>query len=192
MDPILAFLNQPIVLTLITLIVGSYLLNLVTERRSRRDKLRDQAIEFLTDASNYIGAVAPNIYAHLRTGNLKTSPEMFDGLRDLFAKRMSIQVGGQAYLKSDDFSLKYFRLMDEFPGVIESLQALEQDEDASGMVVQRAKEHTERLQVQWPLEGEAIHPQTGEPVDALILWMDLVMHRMTDLITTNLEKAMRG
>ncbi|MEJ2758312.1 MAG: hypothetical protein P8046_07505 [Anaerolineales bacterium] len=190
MDSILAFLNQPIVLTLITLIVGSYLLNLVAERRSRRDKLRDQAIDFLTDASNYIGAIAPNIYAHLRTGKMETSPEMFEGLKDLFTRRMSIQVGSQAYLESETFYLKYFRLMGEFPGVIESLRALEQGEDAAG-VMQRAKEHIERLQVQWPLEGEAIHPQTGEPVDALILWMDLVMHRMTDLITSHLEKAMR-
>jgi hypothetical protein len=115
---------------------------------------------------------------------------MFEGLKDLFTRRMSIQVGSQAYLESETFYLKYFRLMGEFPGVIESLRALEQGEDAAG-VMQRAKEHIERLQVQWPLEGEAIHPQTGEPVDALILWMDLVMHRMTDLITSHLEKAMR-
>lgn len=190
MDSILAFLNQPIVLTLITLIVGSYLLNLVAERRSRRDKLRDQAIDFLTDASNYIGALAPIIYAHLRTGKAETSPEMFDGLKDLFARRMSIQVGSQAYLQSDAFYLQYFRLMDEFPGVIEGLQALGRGEDAQG-VIQRAKQHSDRLQALWPLEGEPLHPQTGEPVDALILWMDLVMHRMTDLITLNLEKAMR-
>jgi len=190
MDSILAFLNQPIVLTLITLIVGSYLLNLVAERRSRRDKLRDQAIDFLTDASNYIGAIVPNIYAHLRTGRMETSPEMFDGLKDLFSRRMSIQVGSQAYLQSDAFYLQYFRLMDEFPGVIESLRTLGQGGDAKE-VNQLATQHSESLQALWPLEGESLHPQTGEPVDALILWMDLVMHRMTDLITSNLEKAMR-
>jgi hypothetical protein len=80
MDAIFYFLNQPIVLTLITLIVGSYLLNLVAERRSLRDKLRDQAIEFLTDASNHVGLLVPHIYEQLRTRNLKNDSENGRGI----------------------------------------------------------------------------------------------------------------
>lgn len=190
MDSILDFLNQPIVLTLITLIVGSYLLSLVAERRSRRDKLRDQAIQFLTEASNYIGIFVPHIYEQLRTGNLETTTEMTEALKNLFTNRMRIQVGSQAYLKSEHFYQQYFQLLDEFPGVLESIQALENGEDAEKIVL-RAQNHCKQLLESWPLEEESLHPPSGEPVDDLILWMDLVMHRMTDLISSNLRAVMR-
>ncbi|MGD2026542.1 MAG: hypothetical protein PVI99_01890 [Anaerolineales bacterium] len=160
MDAIFYFLNQPIVLTLITLIVGSYLLNLVAERRSLRDKLRDQAIEFLTDASSHVGLLVPHIYEQLRTRNLKTTARMAEELRNLFAKRMSIQVGSQAYLKSEHFYRQYFQLLNEFPGVIESMQTLEKGEDAE-KIMRRAKKHISQLLETWPLEGESLHPQSG-------------------------------
>lgn len=190
MDTVLDFLNQPIVLTLITLIVGSYLLNLVAERRSRRDKLRDQAIQFLTEASNNIGMFVPHIYEQLRLGNLETTTEMTEALKNLFTKRMRIQVGSQAYLKSEQFYRQYFQLIDEFPSVIESIQALEQGEDAEKIIL-RTQKHSKQLLENWPLEGESFHPLSGEPVDELILWMDLIMHRITDLISSNLRAAMR-
>lgn len=189
MDSILEFLNQPIVLTIITLLVGSFLLDLVAERRSRRDKRRDQAIQFLTEASNYIGELAPHIYERLRTGNLESTPEMAAGLKTLFSRRMSIQVSSQAYLQSPEFAHQYLELLNEFPGVIESIQALETSGDAEDILphLQRRSDHLKDI---WPLPGETLHPQTGEPVDALILWMDLVMHRMTELITSHLRAVL--
>lgn len=189
MDSLLEFLNQPIVLTIITLLVGSILLDLVTERRSRRDKLRDQAIQYLTEASNYIGDLTPQIYERLRTGNLTATPEMADGLKNLFSRRMSIQVGSQAYLQSPEFARQYLELINEFPGVIEAIQKVERGEDADDILL-GIQRHRDRLRETWPLPGEALHPQTGEPVDALILWMDLVMHRLTDLISSHLRAVL--
>lgn len=189
MNTILEFLNQPIVLTLITLLVGSYLLDMVAERRSRRDKLRNQAIQFLTEASDYIGELAPHIYERLRTGNLENTPEMEEGLKKLFSRRMSIQVGSQAYLQSPAFSRQYLELINEFPAVIESIRILTQGGDAQ-VVLAHIQRRSRRLRETWPLPDEALHPQTGEPLDALILWMDLVMHRITDLITAHLRMVL--
>lgn len=189
MNSILEFLNQPIVLTLITLLVGSFLLDLVAERRSRRDKLRNQAIQFLTEASNHIGELAPHIYEQLRTGKLETTPEMAEGLKELFSRRMSIQVGSQAYLQSPEFSLRYLELLNEFPGVIESIRMLERGGDVQEALA-HIRRRISRLRETWPLPDEALHPQTGEPLDALILWMDLVMHRITDLITSHLRAVL--
>lgn len=107
MDSVLHFLNQPIVLTLITLTVGSYLLSLITERRARKNKLRDESIDFLTEAGESINSLVPHNYAHLRTGSIQTDDAILDGMTRLFSKRMRIQVGSQAYLRSDKFPKRY-------------------------------------------------------------------------------------
>ena len=65
MTSIIEFLNQPIVVTLITLFVGSYLLNVIADRRSRKDKLRDKAVEFLTETGNDMNSAISIMYGHL-------------------------------------------------------------------------------------------------------------------------------
>lgn len=112
MDSILAFLNQPIVLTLITLTAGSYLLGLVTERRARNNKLRDVSIDFFTGAGEIINSLVPPIYAHLRTGSTRTDDAILHGMASMFSRRMRIQVGSQAYLKSTEFAKRYDQLLD--------------------------------------------------------------------------------
>jgi hypothetical protein len=110
MTSIIEFLNQPIFVGLLTLVVGSYLLNLIADRRSRKDKLRDQGIEFLTDTGNDINSVVSTIYGHLEGHTSESDTRLVEGFTRLFAKRMSVQIGSQAYLKSEEFHLQYDRL----------------------------------------------------------------------------------
>lgn len=62
MTSIIEFLNQPIVVTLITLSIGSILLNVIADRTSRKNKLRDEAIEFLTETGTEINSVVSTMY----------------------------------------------------------------------------------------------------------------------------------
>jgi hypothetical protein len=183
-------MNQPIVLTIVTLLIGSYLLNAITERRARRDKLRDKAIDFITEAGNTINRFVPHIYSQLRTDNLAFDQAIQDGLKDLFAKRMGIQVGGQAYLKTDEFHQLYFRLLDEIVGVVNCISELERGSDAE-KIVQEVRASRDLLRDSWPLEDESLGSAAGRPVDELILWTDTIMHRTTHLLVSYLESVMR-
>lgn len=190
MNAILDFLNQPIVLTLVTLIVGSYLLSIVAERRSRNDRLKDKAIEFLTDAANTINAFVPLIYRQLRTGKLAVDQAIEDGMTDLFTKRLGIHVGSQAFLKNEQFAFKYFKLLDELASVVVLLTELEQGSDAEE-IVKKVRVNRKRILEEWPLANESFSPETGQPADELILLMDVILHRITDLFSKNLKEVMR-
>jgi hypothetical protein len=190
MDAVLAFLNQPIVLTLVTLTLGSYLLSLVTDRRSRKDKLKDHAIDFLTEAGKSFNEVLPHIYRHLRTGHIAVDPAVDDALRNLFAKSMSIRIGSQAYLKSNDFHTRYSALVNELTAVVSCIA-----ESAGGDVSQGAitmvREKRRGLAGRWPLPDESPSPDTGQLLDELVSWMDMIINRTTELLTSHLESAMR-
>jgi hypothetical protein len=189
MRPILEFLNQPIVLTLVTLVVGSYLLSIVAERRSRRDRLKDKSIEFLTEAGSTINAFVPLIYSQLRTYNLAIDQAIQDGMRDLFSARLGIHIGSKAYLKSEKFARQYFKLLDELAAVVEFMSDFEQAEEQEETLA-KVRARRERLLTDWQLEGETPPPDTGPPVDELIWMMDLILHRATALLSEYLERVM--
>lgn len=188
MDAVLDFLNQPIVLTLVTLTVGSYLLNLVAERRSRRDRLKDQAIEFLTDAGDHINAFVVTIFEKLRTNRIVVDQSIMDAIKELFVRRMSIEVGSRAYLKSELFHQQYFSLLDQYADVMASMAEIENGSSKVEMLP-KIRQKQIKFSRSWPLEGEKTTPDSDELVDELIRWMEMISRRVTDLLTKNLNRV---
>jgi hypothetical protein len=191
MDSVFEFLNQPIIITLITLIIGSFALNLITERRARQNKRRDEAVEFIRQAGNYIGEFVPHLYAQLRTRNIEWTPELDQALTDLFSIRMEIQVGSLAYLKSEQFYRKYFQLMDEIPVALAFYQALLQDRP-SDQIISEIRERRRQIIQSWPLQDENMPSSAPDAIEELILLMDVILHRATNLVVANLDRVLSG
>lgn len=188
MTSIIEFLNQPIVLTLITLSVGSYLLDVIADRRSRKNKLREEAIKFLTETGNDINSVVSTMYGHLEGHNSERDLKLVERLTRLFAKRMSVQIGSQAYLNSDEFHQHYDRLLEELEGVAFYL-AREQEQDSSEQIISQIQERRNRLGKAWPIENETQQAPAIEPADELMLWMHMILHRTTHLLSNNLRSV---
>ena len=189
MDPILEFLNQPIILTLVTLTIGSYLLSLVAERRSRRNVLKDKAIEFLGEAGEIYNQFSVQIFGKLRNNSIEVDRPIEQAVTELFSKRMGIEVGSRAYLKSDAFFKDYFNLMDSSVMVVVVMKQVGQGtphEEA----IHRIQEFSRELVGAWPLEGENTVPDGDTLIAELILYMELILHRMTDLLTSHLKEVM--
>ncbi|NIM93754.1 MAG: hypothetical protein GTO18_08595 [Anaerolineales bacterium] len=134
MTSIIEFLNQPIVIALITLSVGSFLLDVIADRRSRKNKLRDEAIEFLTETGNDLNSVISTMYGHLEGHNSESDLKLVESFTRLYAKRMSVQIKSQAYLKSEEFHQHYGRLLSELEGVAFYL-AREQEQTNSEQII---------------------------------------------------------
>jgi hypothetical protein len=189
MHRILEILNQPIVLTLITLTVGSYLFSLIAERRSRKDKLKDKAIEFLTQAGDNLNAFYPQIYRQLRADRAEVNQEITNGLGDLFATNISVQVGSQAYLNSDEFHRRYMQLLNEFAAVVTYMTELEQGATPDGIIAQ-IRERRNRLGDSWPLPSRPTDPSTGRTADEFIEWMDAIVNRAAALLSSHLKSVL--
>ncbi len=184
MTSIIKFLNQPIVVGLKTLVVGSFLLNMITDRRSRKNRLRDEAIEFLTDTSNDINSVVSIIYGHLEGHNSASYSQLIEGFTRLFARRMSVQIGSQAYLKSEEFHQQYNKLLGELEGVAVYLT---KEQDSSEEIISQVKERRNRLRKVWSIENETQQVLGNELADELMHWMDMILNRTTHLFSTNLK-----
>ncbi|MGK2959536.1 MAG: hypothetical protein ACSLFB_14335, partial [Acidimicrobiales bacterium] len=148
MNLIIDLLNQPIVLTLLSLIIGGYLLSLIADRRARKDKVREKAIEFLTEVGDDINIVASLIYEQLWTEDAQDSSILKEKIGVLFTKRISVQVKSQAYLNSEDFYRQYNLLVWEFEGVRYFLSKLETEDIPEQIIIQIQKRRN-RLNESW-------------------------------------------
>jgi hypothetical protein len=191
MESIFEFLNQPIVITLVTLAIGSYTLSLITERRARQNKLRDQAIEFITEAGNSINQLFPHFYSRLRTGRLEWDQVLDEEIKEVFSKRMWIQIGSQAYLKSETFHTQYFLLLDEVIGVARYFGDLVSEGD-SEQLARNIRENRTQLVSTWPSKDEVLTSANPGAINELIIWLDAIMHRVTSMLVENLNSVLRG
>ena len=191
MDTVFEFLNQPIVLTIVSLVVGSYLLNLVAERRSRRDKLKDQAIGFINDVADHSNAFIVAVFGKLRPNRIELDETLDEAIRDRYRGRISIEIGSRAFLKSENFSKQYFHLVDEFGDVMGTFLRVDQGASHEEMIARVQKKYT-NLEKSWPLVGEMTTEDPKALVDHMIIWMEMLSHRVTDLLTRYLDKVMRS
>lgn len=187
MTSIIEFLNQPIIVALITLSVGGFLLDMIADRRSRKNKLRDEAIEFLTETGNDINSVVSTMYGHLEGHNSESYLKLVEGFTRLYAKRMSVQIGSQAYLNSEEFHQHYDRLLKELESVA---LYLDKEQDSSEQIISKIQERRNRLGKAWPIENETQQASANEPTDELMLWMDMILYRTPHLLSNNLRSVL--
>ena len=69
MDKLLTFLSRPIIVTFFSLLIGSYFFTLLSERRAKREKIREKSIQLIEEVGNDLNAVFSRIIGHIRLGD---------------------------------------------------------------------------------------------------------------------------
>lgn len=193
MDAFLEFLDKPIVVTLLSLTLGGYLLSLLSDRRARKDKIRDKAIELLTEVGSDVNRVTGSLFGYLRSGRVQIprDSDLNRAMGNLFLKRMSIRVRSQAYLGSEDFSQKYDTLVWQLRRLMDAMGTLAGEDDLD-QVVADIRNRKKRLGDAWPLDEEEVRLESREPpFDELLAWTEMIVHRATHLLSTYLKSSLK-
>jgi len=191
-DHLLVFLSRPVVLSALTLAFGSYLLTRFTERRAKRDKIREKALQLLEDVGNELNSVISIIYGHIRTSQFeiqKDSP-VNEKRSGLFIKRFSVRIRSQVFLESDEFWQRYDQLTFEIDKIVRLMGTLSANYDLAE-VAERIKQHQMRFAASWPFDERSTHSKYPPPSDELVIWADMVWDRSVSLLTSNLNSVVR-
>jgi len=192
MDTVFALLNQPIVLALLSLTIGGYLLSLLSDRRARKDKIREKAIELLTEVGDNINAVTARLFGILRSKKvqLQKGSDLDEKIGRLFIRRMSVQVRSKAYLNSEEFYRRYEYLVWQLRRVRDSLVTLsgEYDLEQETAKIQAQKK---RLLDFWPLEDELQATEGEPPFSELLSLTQMIVNRAVWLLSSNLKSVLK-
>lgn len=181
--------------TLVTLGLGTLIVNWLKTRWRREDKKRDKTLEFLESTGDRLNHLLSLIFNSLLTHNL--SDERIAELRALrrpvFEKRFSVRLGAEALLGAPEFSGNYDILANQLFALIEVLPRKAKGEDEAALVAEIGRRMAE-LAEEWPSEPSASavhrHPQVqGDEVLAEIQrWARMIWQRALELISGPLRK----
>jgi hypothetical protein len=181
--------------TLVTLGLGTLIVNWLKTRWRREEKKLDKTLEFLESTGDRLNHLLSLIFNSLITHNL--SDERLAELRALrrpvFEKRFSVRLGAEALLGSQGFSGKYDILANQLFSLIELLPRKAKGEDEAAVLAEIGRK-TAELAEEWPLESVASavhrHPQVldDEVLAEVQRWARMIWERALDLISGPLKR----
>jgi hypothetical protein len=181
--------------TLVTLGLGTLIVNWLKTRWRREDKKRDKTLEFLESTGDRLNHLLSLIFNSLITHNLSDDriAELRALRRPVFEKRFSVRLGAEALLGSPGFSGKYDILANQLFALIELLARKAKGEDDVALLAEIGR-NTAELAEEWPFETSASavyrHPQVeGDEVLAEVQrWARMIWQRALELISGPLQK----
>lgn len=204
------FYNEPIFLTLLSILLGGIAITMITKHLEHRSKRREMAIDFLNDTGLMLGSLLAMIYGHIKRidygKNMSKSPLDLKG--DLFKERFGVRVKSKAFLRSEIFWKNYDFLIHE----IDLLLFVMRSTDPSDTIksIDKIHERMKIIQDDWPISSKKIQenhnsfnkgnikitesskstPKKDNNYHKLLNeWVDLIWLRSHLLIQEALEKA---
>jgi hypothetical protein len=167
--------NQPLVLTVLTLLISGLAFAYLSDRRAKQSKRLEQAVGFVNEVGADLNAVVTPLFRYIRMGNHEDKQPTSDQEREkirseqeklfsrvsksiprLFEKRVSVSVKTKAFLplKCRRFSQKYVRLCQELDRILDKLQDIGKSTEARTYddEIKGIKELKKKLNDEWPLE----------------------------------------
>lgn len=203
------FLNQPVFLTLITLLAGGYIFNRVNERKTRRDKRLEKAIEFIDDVGKDLNAALTVIFRYIRLGNYegqttesyedkerlnKNRKELLSDLEQkvptLFAKRLSVEIKSKTFLDDKQFSIDYDDLIREIGKIFEMVEHYKDPNEIDEYLI-KVNENKARLESQWPITEKFPDRNLRQPFKQLNDWTEMVWSRTVSLLSSTLKTSIK-
>jgi len=200
------FLNQPIFLTIITLLLGGYFFNRINERKARRDKQLEKTVEFIDEVGKDLNAALTVMFRYIRLGNYEDNisyeeeqlgerrkellSELEQKVPTLFAKRMSVQVKSEALLKDMQFSKAYVDLIREVGKIFEIVREFKDSDEPEAYLV-KIDENKTRLANEWPLTDKFSDRKLRQPFKELNCWTEMVWSRTVSLLSSTLKRFLR-
>jgi hypothetical protein len=100
---------------------------------------------------------------------------------------MNVRLASDAYLQSSTFPEQYDRVLDELQAVAFLVPTLGDDVASAASI----NEKRMLLRDSWPDVDEPELPATDSPRDEVMLWLDMILHRVTAMLSSALTAVMR-
>lgn len=184
------FIETPIVNTLLTLAIGGFLFKWISDRRAKRDKIREKALEFLDEIAQELNSVISMTFGKIRgEAFLQEDEPLRDQKDELFTKRFTVRIKGEALLNDPELTNKYDLLVWELNDLINLLYQSAPNEINMAALSQNIQARMQQLKTHWPLDNELIPEQElTELFQDFLQWNNMIYERAIDMLTSNMKR----
>lgn len=188
MTELAEFLNQRFVITIISILLGGYLLERIAERRARTQATQKKVLDYLEDIATRINSTITAIFRHLRFPESEDhdSNALVTELEELYRKRFTTQLVARLYLKNEEFSTRFELICKELRAVVDVLS------NPNEIKAETAEDRRAQLEVRWPLAQEPhSYDDLDPPIREVAVWVDLVWKRAQSLMLAQTADTLR-
>lgn len=201
----LSILNEPIVSTILGLLVGGLLFGILSDRRARKAKRLERAIEFIDEIGVDLNSVLTPMFRYIRTDRgegsddseqlRKQQASLLASLQrkvpQLYEKRLSIEVQVEAFLprRSQSFPIRYHDLVRQLEFILRVLEEIAARKEIAGYV-ERIQNHKRLFAEKWPFADSATGRNLQQPFRELDEWVEMVWVRSRYLFFSTLRELL--
>ena len=186
----ISFLEKPIINTLITLVIGGFLFKWISDRRTKQDKIREKALEFLDEIALELNSVISMTFGQIRRETFLSEDDSLRNKKDaLFSKRFAVRIKGEALLNDPELTQKYDTLVWELNDLIDMLYQSQTDEIEEASLRPNIQIRIQQLTSNWPLKHELVpQEELSELFHDFIQWNNMIYERAIDMLTSNMKR----
>jgi len=185
-------LKHPLLITLISVIIGSGLFNYLTEKRARENARVQQEIEFINETANQINAAIINVYGIIHSDSIssydiETVDSAIGGLDD---NRMNVKIKSMAYFSDTSFYDNYISIQEELDDMSRYLESVQNNSFDSIKDLSYIKTRILSLQNEWKL-NPVTKTEHESPFKELYIWTELIEDRTESILSDALKKSIK-
>ena len=189
MENLLEILEHPLLITIISVIIGTGILGQMAYRRSRRDVIRDKSLSFLEETASSFNQPMARIFYVIRNCKASVPEDIRKKSGDLFVKRLHVRVISRSFLKNKKFYKSYDGITWEIRNLLNKIEVLESHPEAD-ISIDISKRLSE-LENLWDMKVKPSKEGLPEPYHSLMNWANMIWRRIDIVLSTEISKVLK-
>lgn len=180
-------INSPIFIV----IVSGVILKIITDKRDKRDRLREQQVKFIEEVGETLHRIFPILFGEIQRKNFsKERQEEIEKLRyELFETRFTVYVKNKAYFNCNEFSKEYEDIIWELDEIITHLFKCKPTPKSSDKIIKKISNNIKKTSSSLtPIQKKSVQINEDSDIfEALDAWTNVVWFRSRKLLSETLE-----
>jgi hypothetical protein len=179
------FLSHPLLIAVVSILLGSGLIDKINKRKEKREFVRNEAIKLIEEISDLLNDDLTWLFSQVRLQSFKIEEGFAVASRNTFSKRLKIKVKTKTYLKEED-------ILKDYDIIIKEISFLKQhifNSNKESFDDEKVQLHINELKAKWHINNNYPIEILEYPFNHYFSWSQVIWYRTENYISTLLNKA---
>lgn len=178
-----SFLGHPLVVSIITIALGTFFIDRINKKKEKREKHVNGAIAVAEEISDTLNNDLTCLFLQVRTQDFTILPDFVQASMLAFKNRLKYKIRIQTYFCENNIYDEYNTIIREISTIKQSIERYQKDPDAEkAYIISRISE----LKGIWHIDNYKIEPLKA-PFDLYFSWSQVVWYK-TEQFSSQLYK----
>jgi|GEM_PF-7125599 len=183
-EKISKFLEHPLIVAVVSIVLGSGLINRLIQRKEKREQKRKEAIKTAEEVSEILNDTLSCLFWQLRDENTNILEEFSLAIKNAFKYRLKFKIKFNIYLAEENLWKDYNAIIRE----INKLRYLIKDSKKFDEKI--TNEHINNLKTEWNITNDYHIEDLKYPFNIYFSWAQVIWYKTEKFVSDLLNKSL--